>query len=219
MRLCVISGISFGFPKLFQSQGQVTHVLLTRSPLITQEQALKITVRLACVKHAASVRPEPGSNSPLMSKIPNPKTGKIHNHKVLQTRLSTNNQQKADHSSSTKGKTSPTQTHHHPQRATAPSEPTTKKLASIFDTLLSSQRSDAHHRRTQRVPRPGLYRRSLHQRRGNRSNLPASLLGRQIRLLSRAGRRRTRLDLGGSHTVAPIPGPAPIRCPKHSRCS
>ena len=36
MRLCVISGISFGFPKLFQSQGQVTHVLLTRSPLITQ---------------------------------------------------------------------------------------------------------------------------------------------------------------------------------------
>jgi hypothetical protein len=41
-------------------------VLLTRSPLITQEQALKITVRLACVKHAASVRPEPGSNSPLM---------------------------------------------------------------------------------------------------------------------------------------------------------
>ena len=67
MRLCVISGISFGFPKLFQSQGQVTHVLLTRSPLITQEQALKITVRLACVKHAASVRPEPGSNSPLMS--------------------------------------------------------------------------------------------------------------------------------------------------------
>ena len=29
-----------------------------------------ITVRLACVKHAASVRPEPGSNSPLMSKHP-----------------------------------------------------------------------------------------------------------------------------------------------------
>ena len=41
-------------------------MLLTRSPLITQEQALEVTVRLACVKHAASVRPEPGSNSPLM---------------------------------------------------------------------------------------------------------------------------------------------------------
>ena len=26
------------------------------------------TVRLACVKHAASVRPEPGSNSPIKSK-------------------------------------------------------------------------------------------------------------------------------------------------------
>lgn len=66
MRLRVISGISYGFPKLSQSLGQVTHVLLTRSPLITPEQAPKITVRLACVKHAASVRPEPGSNSPLM---------------------------------------------------------------------------------------------------------------------------------------------------------
>jgi hypothetical protein len=56
----VISGISPGFPELSQSQGQVTHVLLTRSPLTTRKQS----VRLACVKHAASVRPEPGSNSP-----------------------------------------------------------------------------------------------------------------------------------------------------------
>ena len=66
MPLRLVSGISPGFPGLFQSLGQVTHVLLTRSPLITQEQALEVTVRLACVKHAASVRPEPGSNSPLM---------------------------------------------------------------------------------------------------------------------------------------------------------
>ena len=34
MRHKVISGISSGFPKLSQSQGQVAHVLLTRSPLI-----------------------------------------------------------------------------------------------------------------------------------------------------------------------------------------
>ena len=68
MPVQVISSISTGFPELSQSEGQVTHVLLTRSPLITQEQAPKITVRLACVKHAASVRPEPGSNSPLMFK-------------------------------------------------------------------------------------------------------------------------------------------------------
>jgi hypothetical protein len=35
MRAGVISSISTGFPELSQSQGQVTHVLLTRSPLIT----------------------------------------------------------------------------------------------------------------------------------------------------------------------------------------
>ena len=72
MPVQVVSSISPGFPELSQSEGQVTHVLLTRSPLITQEQAPKITVRLACVKHAASVRPEPGSNSPLMFQTPTP---------------------------------------------------------------------------------------------------------------------------------------------------
>ena len=60
----VVSGISYSFPQLSQSQGQIAHVLLTRSPLIQQEQAPAFIVRLACVKHAASVRPEPGSNSP-----------------------------------------------------------------------------------------------------------------------------------------------------------
>ena len=34
MHARVISGISSGFPGLSQSLGQVTHVLLTRSPLI-----------------------------------------------------------------------------------------------------------------------------------------------------------------------------------------
>src|SRR5690348_12528733 len=58
----VISGIRPSFPGLSQSKGQVTHVLLTRSPLVYPRKGL--TVRLACVKHAASVRPEPGSNSP-----------------------------------------------------------------------------------------------------------------------------------------------------------
>ena len=36
-------------------------MLLTRSPLVYPRKGL--TVRLACVKHTASVRPEPGSNS------------------------------------------------------------------------------------------------------------------------------------------------------------
>ena len=59
-----ISRISHTFMRLSRRRGQVTHVLLTRSPLIQNQQAGPFTVRLACVKHAASVRPEPGSNSP-----------------------------------------------------------------------------------------------------------------------------------------------------------
>jgi hypothetical protein len=62
MRRQVISGIRPSFPGLSQSQGQVAHVLLTRSPLEYPRRGL--SARLACVKHAASVRPEPGSNSP-----------------------------------------------------------------------------------------------------------------------------------------------------------
>src|SRR5690349_20728635 len=61
----VVSGISFGFPRLSRCEGQIAHVLLTRSPLVYPRRGL--TARLACVKHAASVRPEPGSNSPLKS--------------------------------------------------------------------------------------------------------------------------------------------------------
>ena len=60
-----MSGINPRFRRLSQSQGQVAHVLLTRSPLEYPRKGL--SARLACVKHAASVRPEPGSNSPLMS--------------------------------------------------------------------------------------------------------------------------------------------------------
>jgi hypothetical protein len=62
MHLVVLSGIRPSFPSLSRSAGQITHVLLTRSPLEYPRKGL--SVRLACVKHAASVRPEPGSNSP-----------------------------------------------------------------------------------------------------------------------------------------------------------
>ena len=62
MQAMVLSGIRPSFPGLSQSAGQITHVLLTRSPLEHSRRSL--SVRLACVKHAASVRPEPGSNSP-----------------------------------------------------------------------------------------------------------------------------------------------------------
>ena len=54
---------------LSQSPGQVSHVLLTRSPLDLHQYCYWMDpARLACVRHAASVRPEPGSNSPLYYK-------------------------------------------------------------------------------------------------------------------------------------------------------
>jgi hypothetical protein len=39
----VLSGINSGFPELSQSQGQVTHVLLTRSPLEYPEGPFRST--------------------------------------------------------------------------------------------------------------------------------------------------------------------------------
>jgi hypothetical protein len=63
------SGIRPPFEGLSQTSGQVSHVLLTRSPLgLLQCCHWLDLVRLACVKHAASVRPEPGSNSPSKSR-------------------------------------------------------------------------------------------------------------------------------------------------------
>ena len=58
----VIYRISSRFRLLSRWQRQVAHTLLTRSPLTFIPEGNQ-SVRLACVKHAASVRPEPGSNS------------------------------------------------------------------------------------------------------------------------------------------------------------
>ena len=67
------SGISTSFEGLSRSLGQVPHVLRTRSPLRLPESCdSMVSVRLACFKHAASVRPEPGSNSPSRSSAPSP---------------------------------------------------------------------------------------------------------------------------------------------------
>ena len=64
MRLC---GISSHFWLLSPCIRQVTHALLTRPPLEIDQIHRSLNeifpVRLACVKHAASVHPEPGSNS------------------------------------------------------------------------------------------------------------------------------------------------------------
>ena len=52
--------------ELFQTSRQITHVLRTLAPLRPAEYCyLTISVRLACLIHAASVRSEPESNSPI----------------------------------------------------------------------------------------------------------------------------------------------------------
>ena len=56
-----LCGISDRFQSLSPTKGQVAHALLTRPPLIRGRSP--VTVRLECVMHAASVNPEPGSNS------------------------------------------------------------------------------------------------------------------------------------------------------------
>ena len=67
----VSCGISTCFQVLSPCMGQIVHALLTRPPLESylpsRRTSNKIPVRLACVKHAASVRPEPGSNSDVQS--------------------------------------------------------------------------------------------------------------------------------------------------------
>jgi hypothetical protein len=60
----MLCGISFGFPELFPIEGQIAHVLRTRAPCAIP-YCYGTRTRLACVKHAASVRSEPGSNSRL----------------------------------------------------------------------------------------------------------------------------------------------------------
>ena len=78
-------------------------------------------------------------------------------------------------------------------------------LASIFDTLLSSQGSDAHQRPAHRARRRGWYP-CRSPWRDNCSNLPASLLGRQIRDPLWERPDRSRLDLCGAPTLAPRGG-------------
>ena len=63
--LTALFGISPPFDELFPTEGQIIHALLTRAPLYSLAEA-NFLVRLACVRHAASVCSEPGSNSPVL---------------------------------------------------------------------------------------------------------------------------------------------------------
>src|SRR5690349_13798382 len=79
MRPVMTCGISTGFPVLSPTRRQVAHVLLTRSPLGTPLPCgKKALARLACVRRAASVNPEPGSNSPSKNEGPKALTALSH---------------------------------------------------------------------------------------------------------------------------------------------
>ena len=78
----MLCGISSRFQLLSPTERQVPHALLTRSPLKLFRR--KASVRLACVRHAASVRPEPGSNSQkIVSKLPEGSSNHFLNNLLL----------------------------------------------------------------------------------------------------------------------------------------
>ena len=61
----IIWDISRRFRRLSPCDGQVAHVLRTLPPVAARVLLPRAAPRLACVKPAASVHPEPGSNSSL----------------------------------------------------------------------------------------------------------------------------------------------------------
>ena len=65
MRGPVLRGITRRFHRLSSTYGHVAHALLTLSPVAASVLLHRDAPRLACVKPAASVHPEPGSNSSL----------------------------------------------------------------------------------------------------------------------------------------------------------
>ena len=87
MRWSGASGITTRFQELFRCTGQVGHALLTRSPLSPRQQAARDPVRLACVKHAASVHPEPESNPPQKTFMKSIRIDDSQNKKLTSTSL------------------------------------------------------------------------------------------------------------------------------------
>ena len=69
MQPAVVWGIRRRFHRLSPCIGQVAHVLRTLPPVAAGVLLPRAAPRLACVKPAASVHPEPGSNSSLYISI------------------------------------------------------------------------------------------------------------------------------------------------------
>ena len=69
MQRNVLRGVSRRFHRLSPCDGQVAHALRTLPPVAARVLLPRAAPRLACVKPAASVHPEPGSNSSLYISI------------------------------------------------------------------------------------------------------------------------------------------------------
>ena len=158
-------GITTRFQELSPTIRQVSHALLTRSPLSPPNKSPVDPVRLACVKHAASVRPEPESNPPHKNRR-KPNTGPQKNkltskttphHKAERSLTQTNThttppQQAAQHEHST-GNQKPNQKPHPTTQAerSLQSDHNLQKHISIKvvqNTLLSSQTTTTHRNHT-----------------------------------------------------------------------
>ncbi|MCW2680073.1 MAG: hypothetical protein JWM62_1474, partial [Frankiales bacterium] len=126
------------------------------SPVRRSSTPKGLSARLACVKHAASVRPEPGSNSPLMNSAPRgreslPPWRRSAVVPTIKSQLACS---------------CPSSRQIRPSCSTSPNGdaclPCAGHMALTFGTLLSSQGTNAHRSR----PRG--------RSRGNSPNLPAS---------------------------------------------
>ena len=85
--IAMLCGISPIFTGLFPTSRKVIHVLRTRSPRAHTLYCYRmLRVRLACVKHAASVRSEPGSNSRLKPDVTTVATRSCHDRNELLNR-------------------------------------------------------------------------------------------------------------------------------------
>ena len=125
-----VSGISSSFPELFRTEG---HVPTRYSPVCHSHP--KMSVRLACVKPAASVRSEPGSNSQVVAQDFAIPTSHYQNSSALRP-----------------NPTSP-KTHHAPARKD-PKAPTNQNRMNSENVTVSANARAAPKRQTQLQTRP-----------------------------------------------------------------
>ena len=147
----VLAPVSRGYPK---AKGRL---LTCYSPVRRSSTPKGLSARLACVKHAASVRPEPGSNSPLS----------VYRGYQL-GRAGLGGSRRLEEMSPASGKPGLgddlAYTVQDPDRTVRVPHDGVCANALAFSTLLSSQGADAN--------RPEL----LNSVRGNPANLPACLM-------------------------------------------